>query len=145
MRKLINVRHAILLLLFFSSCIGAASYEKKLTLNYGLLAIDDMNGMVLYCLDGGYRIGIVSATVFAVGLNDDFIIVKQHPCTSESNSSDSINKQITNYFIIPIKNKISENIEKNIFGPLTFEKFEKKKKELKISNIDFTIVFKDLE
>lgn len=52
---------------------------------------------------------IIAHDVIAVGNNDDFIIVKQHPCENKDKhfmDYDSLkpNSQITNYFIIDIRN-----------------------------------------
>lgn len=124
----------------FQSCIGSA-YDKKLNAGYYLSAIDVKEDMSIGFQDGDYGIGIISATVFAVGQNDDFIIVKQHPRLFSS----EMDKSVTMYFIVPLKMKINKTQEKNIYGPLTKEEFEQKRKELNIESLDFTIVFKELE
>jgi len=102
-----------------------------------LLAIDgDENMELCYTNEDGYMIAIVERTVFAVGYNKKFIIVKQHP---------KGNKEYTNYFVIPLVNKISESTSENIYGPLNNDEFEKLKTKLDIKNLDFTIVYKNLE
>lgn len=122
------------------SCIGSAHYE-KLNAGYYLLAIDVKEDMLMGFQDGDYGIGVIGATIFAAGQNDGFIIAKQHPEVSPT----SMNKEVTNYYIIPLKRKVSQSPEKNIYGPLTLEEFKQKRKELNIEDLDFTIVFKDLE
>jgi len=122
------------------SCIGSA-HDEKLNAGYYLSAIDVKEDMLIGFQDGVYGIGIIGATIFAVGQNDGFIIAKQHPKVSPT----GMDKAVINYFIIPFKNKVSQSPEKNIYGPLTLKEFEQKRKELNIENLDFTIVFKDLE
>lgn len=121
-------------------CMGEAHYE-QLKAGYYLSATDAKEDMVLGYQDGEYGIGIIDATVFAVSQNDSFIILKQHPRDFPNES----NKAVTNYYIIPIKDRISKAPEKNFYGPLTSKSFEQKKNELGLQSIDFTIVFKDIE
>ena len=132
--------HLLLLSIFLINCLGAA-YDEQINDNYYLQATDTRYGMTLCIKDDDYLIGIVSATVFAVGYNEDFIIVKQHP--EKFPKSD---KSITNYYIIPLKFKVSEIPERNVIGPLTEREFMEKRKELGVSrSLQFTRVFKDLE
>jgi hypothetical protein len=125
-----------------SSCIGSAHYEVLIG-SYSLGAMDVMEDMTLdYKNDQGYVISIITATVFAVGYDKDFIVVKQHPREFPNPS----NKSITNYFIVPLKDKISKSAEKNIIGPLTKDEFSRKCKEIGVTEtLEFTKVFKDLE
>jgi hypothetical protein len=140
MKKYINIFCLFAFATLLQSCIGSAHHE-KLNSGYYLSAIDVKEDMVIGFQDRDYGIGIIEATVFAVGQNDEFIIAKQHPKVSPSD----MNKTVINYFIIPLKNKVSQSPEKNIYGPLTLEEFERKRKKLNIENLDFTFVFKDLE
>jgi hypothetical protein len=130
----------IYLLLLLCSCHGAA-YEEYLVDNYSLKAMDVKSGMSVFYNDNEYLIGIIQPTVFAVGHNNDFIIAKQHP-----NNFPIIDKSITNYFIIPIKKRVAESVEKNVIGPLTIEEFNAMKTELRVpESLVFTKVFEDLE
>jgi len=125
-----------------SSCIGSATYDKKLSEGYELSANDDLQGMSIYAYDGQYQIGIINATVFAVGYNEEYIIAKQHP----RKFPNPLDKSVTNYFIIPLKNKIHKSPVENKIGPLTELEFKVKRKKLAISKeLDFTIIFKSLE
>lgn len=127
--------------LYLQGCIGVA-YNKKLNGPYYLTAMDAKEDMEIQYVDKeDYAFSIIRATVFAVGGNKDFIIAKQHP----RDTSGNIDKKIVNYFIIPVKRRISTSMEKNIFGPLTLEEFNQKKRELGLRNMKFKIVFKDLE
>ncbi|MFC5284232.1 hypothetical protein ACFSSE_10935 [Pedobacter alpinus] len=116
--------------------------SKNLVGNYEVDYIDSKDNMSIYYNDpqwGG--LGVVNPTVFAVGFNDDFIIVKQHP-----NVDFKIDKGITNYFIIPLNSPITEAPEDNRIGPLTESAFMKKRKELDIpSSLNFTLEFEDLK
>lgn len=132
--------YMFLYMVFLQGCIGSA-YDKKLNGQYYLSAIDVKEDMIIGYQDGDYGIGVIKEVVFAVGQNDRFIIAKQHP----KDSSYNINKGVTNYFIIPFKEKIAKSVEKNIYGPLTMEEFEQKREDLNIQSVNFTILFKDLE
>ena len=85
-------------------------------------------------------------TVFAAGYNNDYIIAKQHPLIEARH--DSIDKSITNYYIVPRKEEINNWTEYYglIIGPLTESEFNQKRKELGIAdNVTFSKVIKDLE
>ncbi len=57
-----------------------SDFSEPVTANYELNAIDTKDDMSLCAVDGnGYVFEVIHATVFSVGYNDDFIIVKQHP------------------------------------------------------------------
>ena len=124
----------------FYSC-GSGAYNKTLNGGYFLSALNNMEDMYLGYQDGENGIGIITATVFAVGQNDDYIILKQHP-RDFPNKPD---KSIVNFYLIPLKSNISKSIDKNYYGPLTLREFEQKKKELGIKNIEFNKVFSSLE
>lgn len=76
------------------------------------------------------RIGLIEKPIIAIGLNDEYLIVKRELDKSE-------------YFVLKIMNssKISD-AEKNIIGPLTESEFNKTINELKIQNIKWTRKFK---
>lgn len=135
-----NIYIVILILQLFTSCIFENNYQKKLNSNYELSYIDEKTQMSIYGLSGDSWVGVITPTVFAVGCNEDFLIAKQHPRMFPNPP----NKSITNYFIIPLKNKIDESIEENKIGPLTENEFKIKCKELDI-NLGFSIFFKDLD
>jgi hypothetical protein len=129
-----------LLLITLYSC-QTTSYKNKIIDNYYLSAMDADEDMEIIHIDkDGYMISIIRATVFAVGKDENFIIVKQHP-----KKDNRIDKKSVNYFIIPLKNKKSNIEEKNIIGPLSLKEFNYIKDKSNISNINFDIVFRDLE
>ena len=84
------------ILLFMASCQDFV-HEEKVIDNYFLIAIDEEPQMsVSYSVNQNNSsfVGVIGETVFAIGNNEDFIIVKQHP-RSWPNPS---NRLITNYF-----------------------------------------------
>lgn len=78
-------------------------------------------------------------SVFSVGYNGQFIIVKTHPYDTWIND---INTGITKYFIIDKNSYIkatAEECERYIYGGYNETQFEEKRQELKLSDkLDFT-------
>jgi len=112
--------------------------KEKVIGNYYLVAVDDEAELSLdYCdpADQNGCGGVIESTVFAVGYNEKYIIVKQHPRTFP-NPPD---KEVTNFFIVPIKEGFNYRTMNNLIGPLTLEQFNTKRKELNISNLKFAI------
>ncbi|GAB4020039.1 hypothetical protein [Spirosoma koreense] len=133
----------ILLSCVLVACIndGQPIYEKQLNGPYYLDAVDEYEDMSISIQDGQDGVGVIKATVFAVSQTDEFIIAKQHPLDETRN----VDKSTTNYFIIPLKQKISKATDRNYYGPLSFSEFNSKKKELGIEDTPFSILFKELE
>ena len=135
-----HIKRIILFLLLpiFSGC-QYGMHKEKITDKYFLTYVDTESMLSLsYDLEDGDFIGVVNDAVFAVGYNSNFIIVKNHPFVEP----DSINRTVTNYFIIQIDRNISQfKVDENKIGPLSKQEFDKKRKELKIPvNLDFTVV-----
>ena len=129
----------ILLLLSILSGCQYGIHKEKIIDKYFLTYVDSESMTTLsYDLDDGNFIGVVNDAVFAVGYNSNFIIVKNHPFVEPN----SINRTVTNYFIIQIDRNISiYHVEENKIGPLTEQAFYKKRKELKIpADLDFTVL-----
>ena len=100
--------------------------------SYYLVVTDtDDDRKLSYGLGNGNYVGCVPPMVYAIWNNDDFIIAKQHPS--------AINKTL--YYIVPLKNPVSEFPDENFIGPLDKEEFIKKAKELKITD---KITFKEI-
>jgi len=125
----------------FIGCINSFVYEKKFNGGYYLEAVDSKEQMNLGFYESEVGIGIISQSVFGFGQNDNYIIVEQHPFKFP-NPAD---KKITNYFIIPLRRKISKNPEKNIIGPIKSTDFINKCKELEIEKLKFSIIFEELK
>jgi hypothetical protein len=132
----------LILLLALSSCGFVINDE--IIPNYYMTAPDISEQLSLSyhnSTDGGNYATIVKETVFAVGYNHHYIITKQHP----HKLSDTLNRSITNYYILPLDTPIDWHNMYPLIGPLTLEQFENKKKELNITDIEFTKVYHDLE
>ena len=125
--------------------IGCQGFDIKKAVigKYYLVAVDvDEDLSLCYKADkqNGYSI-IIDQTIFAVGYGSKYIIVKQHPHEFAS----VLNKGNTNYYILPVYPQDQDGIKKEVFGPFTEHQFEQKKKDLNISNVEFTIVYKNLQ
>ena len=140
MKKIIYLLSIVII-----GCGDGFTHKERLISNYYLTALElneDMSLSYSVSKENDAFVGVVNPTVFAIGHNEEFIIVKQHP----EKSPYQPDKSITNYFIIPLKDKIAESEEKNVIGPMTKEEFEKKREELGVpKSLTFTKVFEELE
>ena len=121
---------SISLLLF--GCQQLAIREKIID-NYFLVAADASQWTSLSYhedTEGTNYGSLIESSVFAVGYNDKYMIVKQHPCKFPNPP----NKNITSYFILPLKKGMDWRTKNGLIGPLTLEDFNKKRKELNIPN-----------
>jgi hypothetical protein len=110
---------------------------------YVLLAIDAKSQMSLYFdLNNGSAIGLVEPTVFSIGADQRYIVVKQHP--SKDQFTGSIDRSITNYFVIErnLGPSFSER-EKGVRGPLKKGEFDRLATSLSLP--PFTKTFRDLQ
>lgn len=132
-----------LTLLSLSGCSYFAIRE-NITGNYYLVAGDEEEQCSLSYLrnpNDNYD-PIVGASVYAVGNNETYMLVKQHPRTFPYPSD----KSLTYYYILPIKKEIKGCVSDGLLGPYTAEQFNVKRKELSIpDSVSFTRVLKDLE
>ena len=132
------------ILLAFASC-GGFVLEEKIIDNYYLIAADvgEDCSLSYHELTDGSNYGIIiKATVFAVGYNDKYMIVKQHPSVFP-NPPD---KKITNYYILPLKKGMDWKNNNGLIGSLTLEQFNEKRKELNIPDeVTFTKEIEDLK
>jgi len=117
---------------------GCSSIKVKEQLPGGYVLLDfiEEDGLAISAtLGGGSYIDVVTNCVFEIGYNEEFIIAKQHPCEFGKEP----NIFIVNYYIVPIKNKISESQDLNKIGPLSYLQFLQKRKEIGVqSDLDFT-------
>lgn len=105
--------------------------------SYYLVVTDtDDDRKLSYGLGNGNYVGCVPPMIYAIWHNDDFIIAKQHPSYG---FEPELNKTL--YYIVPLKNTVSEFPDENFIGPLDKKEFAKKIKELKITD---KITFKEL-
>ncbi len=120
------------------SCNGLKN--EHITERYYLVAVDSREDMSLgYSVNNNNSsfVDVVGETVFAVGYNDKYIILKQHPAN---------NRNTTKYYIVPIYKSFNYSPENGVIGALTIEQFNEKRKELHIpDSLKFTIVQDDLK
>lgn len=141
MNKIKNIIYVLLTMEMLYSCQDLV-FEKKVVDEYYLIATDAMEDMSLcYKFGSGSYVGVVDQSVFAVGFNSQFLIIKQHPFTFP----DSINRNKTNYYIITIKNiKSKYKAKESLIGPLNEKEFSKQREILSIpSDLVFTIIFEE--
>ena len=90
-------------------------------------------------LGDGTTIGLVGPTVFAIGADDRFIVVKRHP----GNAFGDFDRAVTQYFIIKRKNGGFDERKEGVRGPMTSTVFHQQTKELNLP--PFTKTVKALE
>ena len=78
-------------------------------------------------------VSLVAPTVFAVGADAKYIVVKQHPATNQA--ATMFDRSITNYFIV--------GRDKGVRGPLKKEEFDRLTASLSLPA--FTKIFDDLQ
>ena len=133
----------LMTLLILTSC-GEFAIEEQVVGNYYLIATDvgDDCGLSYKGFDENSYGVIISATVFAIGYNERYLIAKQHP----RNFPARPDKGITNYYILPMMEGFDYRTKNGLMGPMIELEFKKKRKELGVSEeLTFTKVFKDLE
>jgi hypothetical protein len=135
--KSISLVGAAICAIALGGCGGIGlAYEKKLSGNYALVATDVLEQMdVSKMLPSGSALGVIPATVFAVGWDNNFIIAKQHP----NDAPHHIDKSVANFYILRV-------IDGSLTGPLDESAFQIKRKELQVrEGLVFTLVFDELK
>ena|SRR3982750_2229886 len=127
-------------------CIGGFGfvYKEHLFGNYYLIETDEVQMSLSYHApeDGSNYGGVIPETVFAVGFNEKYIIVKQHPRSFPKHPD----KKITNYYIVPVTDGFNYRTMNGMCGPLTLNQFSEKRIELGIpDSLNFTKEFEDLK
>lgn len=137
-----KIKIILVLIVYFILSCDSPPYEKNINESYQLSTINGMENMTLFVNDNGAYVGVVGPTIFAIGYNEDFIILKQHPTENGSYP----NKSITAYYIIPLKEKVNDYIVDNKIGPLSKEEFLTKRNKLGVPNyLKFTKTFEELK
>lgn len=143
MKKLLKI-FLLLFTLILTGCFGYwDSASDRITGKYIVLCVDDIGSRCIteeIEMNSSSSSEVIPAYVFAVGHNDDFIIVKQHP-TGGVDSGFDIDNTITNFYIIDLNGKVLKNGEK--FGPLNQVQFDSLRKKLKIEKIEFDQNYSD--
>jgi hypothetical protein len=139
--------YLIVTVLLLQGCIGGYGfvYKDHLFGNYYLIGVDEEEQMSLSYHtpeDRDSYSGVIEEAVFAIGYNEKYVIVKQHP-RKFPNPPD---RKITNYFILPIKKGFDYWTMNGLAGPMTLEQFIEKRYELKIpDSLHFTKEFENLK
>jgi hypothetical protein len=108
---------------------------------YELTAIDVKGQMMLAVdLHNGGSIGIVGPTVFSLGADEHYIVVKQHPAKDNFGNFD---RAVINYFIVTRLPGSGLDKEKGVRGPLSKDDFERLSASAHLPQ--FTKTFPDLE
>jgi len=122
-----------------------AAIKNHLFGNYYLLALDVDEQLSLCYHDSSDENNygtIIGPTVFAIGYNDSFIIIMQHP----QDSSVLVSKKKVNYFILPLKQGFNWKTMNGLIGPFTMNQFKSKRKELGIpGSLTFTKEYQSLK
>jgi hypothetical protein len=108
--------------------------------DYLLIAVDTKGQMNLSVdVGNGGAVGIVGPTVFSLGANDEYIVVKQHPATDHFGHFD---RTVTNYFVVKRMSGPALEKENGVRGPFTKDQFDKM--AISLSLPTFTKTFDDL-
>ena len=108
---------------------------------YSLVALDSPAEMNLSYYDEGYYSELVGPTVYAIGANEQYLVLKQHPFQKAPSSA---NRGITNYYIIMrTPSSDFEVRQKGVRGPLTQDEFDKLSTTLSLPK--FSKTFRELE
>ncbi len=91
--------------------------------------------------EGDDGLGLIGATIFAVGADAKHIVLKQHPVTD--GHATSFDRSITNYFIVEKRSGSFKDREAGVRGPLTKDEFEKLASSLSLP--EFSKTFDDLK
>ena len=109
--------------------------------DYELIAIDVKGQMMLAVdLHNSGSIGIVGPTVFALGADDQHIVVKQHPAKDNFGHFD---RTITNYYLVTRLAGSEQRKEKGVRGPMSKEDFDRLSTSMTLPR--FSKRFADLE
>lgn len=109
---------------------------------YVAMEVDSPEQMSLsFDTQGFGAMGLVDATVFAVGADDHYIVVKQHPAKDAFSAGD---RSRTNYFYIERTTSPDfRERQRRVHGPFSEQDFRKYAEDLKLPS--FQKVFRDLQ
>ena len=117
-------------------------YKKPITGRYYLYAYAADEDMTIMHFDKYGGLEIIGPTVFSIGYDKNFIIAKQHPTIYPEKE----NKQITNYFIISLKQPVTWTSDSIATGPLNENEFLEMRKKLMIADtLSFFINFNSIK
>lgn len=141
LRQIISIS-GIIIVMIFIACIPNSN-SKRIKDVYILSHIDGYKNqsIIKEYNNSGSGEEVIPEYVFAVGNNDDYIIVKQHP-VSRVNAVPEINASITNYYVIDLNN-VQAFKDENIYGPLTEDEFIALQISLGIIHVKFHLNFRE--
>jgi hypothetical protein len=122
---------SLLAILLLGACSKWALDTEWKSGKFRLIAIDAKSQMSLIFEDD--NVTLVGPTVFVVGADSKYIVLKQHPALNQA--ATNFDRSITNYFIV--------DRDKNVRGPLKKQEFDQLASALSLP--PFTKVFADLE
>lgn len=141
----LKINYFILAIISFLQSCESLAFKEHLVGNYYLVASDDEHqlGLGYHTSEDEDTFGeIVPATVFAVGFNENYFILKQHPYIFAKPPKTNI----TNFYILRNQKSFNFRTREGVYGPLTYDQFTLKRHELGIpDSLSFNIVYKDLE
>ncbi|TCC89448.1 hypothetical protein EZ428_17300 [Pedobacter frigiditerrae] len=126
-----RILYKLILLLMIASTLHSC-VDKKLKGGYEIYSLNETSDLeIVYVDNQGNVLTVIEKDILAVGQNGEFIIVKQHPLDY---------KNVVYYYIIPLKNKISLNFEKNLIGPLVGTSFDDERLRLGVpKDLNFNV------
>ena len=135
---------AIAAMVLLTGCGGTAQSEVPEVNETGVITLSVNPEIKIEYDKDGLVTGITGASVYAVGYDDDFILVKAYRALKDSMgiSLQRFNKNTTEYYIIPVNNaQEAWEAQENKYGAFSKKDFEVKRKELGVSD---DITFKRL-
>jgi hypothetical protein len=116
---------ACLLLITSGAITGCGKYSLDTywrSGNYVLIAVDTRGQMNLAIDDkSGMSSALVGPTIFSIGADARYIVLKQHPSKDGFGGFD---RSVTNYFIVDrAVSTVAENRQKSVSGPLDENEF----------------------
>jgi hypothetical protein len=124
-----------------SGCNGLSLDTYWRSGDYELIAVDVKGQMDLSVdLGNGGAIGVVGPTVFSLGANEKYIVVKQHPAKDGFGRYD---RSVTNYYVVTRLSGPPWERDKGVRGPLTKEQFDRLSATTALPG--FTKTFDDLQ
>jgi len=108
---------------------------------YTLVAVARLTAMNLSYNEGEYFTQLVGPTIYAVGANERYVVVKQHPLDDKTGIP---NRAITHFYLIArISSDEADERQKGIRGPLTKAEFDNLSKTFSLPQ--FSKIFPELE
>jgi hypothetical protein len=122
------------------------AHDEHVTGSYYLVAFDDAARICLtFGNEKDHGVVVVRETVFAVGYDDNFIIVAEHPHNEDGPGSE-MDRSETNYYVVALKEPPGKRHKDNLYGPMATGEFEIVRLAMGVpEDLQFTRMFKELE